>query len=556
MEQSDKITALYCRLSQDDERQGESNSITNQKDMLLDYAKKNGFRNIQFFVDDGISGTTFKRPDFMKMIELVERDKVSTVIIKDMSRIGRDYLRVGMYTEIMFPEHSVRFIAINDDVDSDSGENEFTPFKNIINEWYARDTSKKIKAVKKSQGLAGKRLTTNPLYGYMKDPEDKTKWIVDDEAAQNVKRIAELAMKGFGVTKIARILTDEKILTPSSYRKCSGKPNANPYLWTDRTVANILSYQEYIGHTVNFRTYRKSFKQKGKIKNDPKNWVIFKNTHEAILDEETFNIIQELLKSKKRPIIRQGTIPLFSGTLFCADCGKKLYFHRGKSVSKNQEHYNCSSYRSRTAPCTQHRILNVVLEELVVSDIRRVMSLVTKYESQFVEKVLNTTIQEESKNRVEKEKILQVTKRRIDELDKIIMRIYEDSVSEKITYERFLQMSDTFELEQVELKEKAIQIQEELEENETRSVNANRFVKAVKRNLRFKELTPEILHELINKIVIHERNKSSEGITQKVEIHYNFGIGELSFTNEDFYPQKRKSRTTSHSDIAVSTYSS
>ncbi|MBC1499636.1 recombinase family protein, partial [Listeria weihenstephanensis] len=335
-ESTNKITALYVRLSNDDEREGESNSITNQKKMLSKYASEHNLRSTQFYIDDGISGTTFNRKGFQAMLTDIEAGLVGTVIVKDMSRFGRDYLQVGLYTDIMFPEHNIHFIAINDGVDSEKGDNEFTPFRNIINEWYAKDTSKKIRAVFNAKGMSGVPLATTPPYGYIKDPEDPHHWIVDETTAIVVQRMFQLTIEGYGPVQIAKLLEKEQILTPAHYSISQGR-NVNtqlpksPYYWSDRTIANLLEKQEYLGHTVNFRTTTKSYKDKRKVCRDKKDWVIFENTHEAIIEQSVFDTVQSLRQHKRRPT-KQEALPLFSGLLFCADCGQKLYFCRGKSV--------------------------------------------------------------------------------------------------------------------------------------------------------------------------------------------------------------------------------
>src|SRR5690554_6709715 len=331
-----KITALYCRLSRDDELAGDSNSIVNQKAILKKYAEDNGFRNIEFYVDDGVIGTTFDRPDFNRMIADVESGRIGTIIIKDMSRFGRDYLKVGYYTEIMFPEADVRFIAINNGIDSaNQADSDFTPFLNIINEWYAKDTSKKIRAVFKSKGQSGKPLCTNPPYGYIKDPEDKTRWIVDEEAAKVVREAFRLCMQGYGPSQIAKEFTKRRIMNPTAHARKNGikvpenRGNDDDYVWRGSTIVHRLSRQEYLGHTVNFKTYRKSYKQKKQMKNDPSEWMIFKNTHEAIIEESVFEVVQRIRDGRRR-LTPMGEMPLLSGMIFCADCGNKMYQVRGR----------------------------------------------------------------------------------------------------------------------------------------------------------------------------------------------------------------------------------
>ena len=351
--QSDKITAIYCRLSRDDELTGESNSIVNQKAILKKYAQEQGFRNIQFFVDDGYSGANFNRPDWKRMIELVENDKVGVIIAKDMSRIGRNYLEVGLYTEMLFPEHDVRFIAVNSGVDSaNQQDNDFTPFLNIINEFYVKDSSKKVKAVMKQKGESGEYLTTNPPYGYMKDPDNpKRHWIVDDEAAAVVRQIFAWCMEGFGPSQISKKLKEAKVDCPTVHwmkmgRNAPAKTPDNPYDWAPRTITGILEKQEYLGHMVNFKTRKQSYRSKKKLENPPDQWKIFENTQESIIDEETFARVQELRKNKRRPA-RTGKTNMFSGLVRCADCGEKLYYCTSNSFETRQDHFVCSTSRKK-----------------------------------------------------------------------------------------------------------------------------------------------------------------------------------------------------------------
>jgi site-specific DNA recombinase len=397
-----KITALYCRLSRDDELAGDSNSIVNQKAILKKYAEDNGFRNIEFYVDDGVSGTTFDRPDFNRMIADVESGRIGTIIIKDMSRFGRDYLKVGYYTEIMFPEADVRFIAINNGIDSaNQADSDFTPFLNIINEWYAKDTSKKIRAVFKSKGQSGKPLCTNPPYGYIKDPEDKLHWIIDEKAAEVVRDIFRLCMAGFGPTQIAKQLEKRCIDTPTVHLRKMGintpaRPPENPYAWSARTVADILAKMEYLGHTVNFKTSKKSYKSKVKILNNPEDWLVFQNTHEAIIDEGTWETVQKIRDGKRRPS-RLGEMGMLSGMMFCADCGAKLYQVRGKGWTHDKEYFVCATYRKKKGMCSSHQIRNVVVEQLLLEDLRRVTSFAKDHEQEFIRIVMNNSEKELAK---------------------------------------------------------------------------------------------------------------------------------------------------------------
>lgn len=389
---AEKSTALYCRLSRDDELAGDSNSIVNQKAILKKFADDNGFRNTSYFVDDGFSGTTFERPDFQRMVAEMDEGHIGTIIVKDMSRLGRDYLKVGYYTEVAFPNADVRFIAINNGVDSaNQQDSDFTPFLNIINEWYAKDTSKKIRAVFKSKGQSGKPLCTNPPYGYVKSAEDKLKWVVDEEAAEVVKDIFKMCMTGLGPTQIARKLEQRCVEVPTVHLNRMGintpaRQPENPYAWQSRTVADILAKMEYLGHTVNFKTYKKSYKSKVKVWNNPEDWEIFENTHEAIIDEATWDIVQKIREGKRRPS-RMGEMGILSGMMYCADCGAKLYQVRANGWTHDKEYFVCATYRKKKGLCSSHQIRNVVIEELVLDDLRTVISFAKEHEREFIELV-------------------------------------------------------------------------------------------------------------------------------------------------------------------------
>ena len=526
----EEITALYCRLSQDDKQEGDSNSIINQKKILKKYALDRGYTNIQFYIDDGVSGTTFNRAGFQSMISDVEAGKVKRVIVKDMSRLGRDYLQVGMYTEIFFPEHDVHFIAVNDGVDSNQEDNEFTPFRNIINEWYAKDTSKKIRAVKRSKGMAGEHIGSHPPYGYMKNPENKKEWIIDEEAAEVVREIFRLCVGGYGPTRIAHILTERKILCPTYYAlEKGGKPRtvlpADKYTWNGPVVAKILDRMDYLGHTVNFKTHVKSYKVHKTIYNSPDQWKVFEGTHEAIIDKETFEIVQKIRASKRRPT-RMGEMPMFSGLLYCADCGRKLSFHRKADEPAEKHHYLCENYRSNTANCTMHYIRNVVVERIVLENLKEVIQYVSNYEDEFVRMVMDSDMRQRNRELSQKKKRLSEVQKRIGELDTIFQRIYEDNIIGKLSDERFMKMSKGYEDEQHTLQTEADEIQSELQQEEKKSVDVKRFLAIVKKYTDLTELTPEILREFIDKIIVHAPDKSSGRRLQEIEIIYNH-IGEF-----------------------------
>lgn len=526
----EEITALYCRLSQDDKQEGDSNSIINQKKILKKYALDRGYTNIQFYIDDGVSGTTFNRAGFQSMIADVETGKVKRVIVKDMSRLGRDYLQVGMYTEIFFPEHDVHFIAVNDGVDSNQEDNEFTPFRNIINEWYAKDTSKKIRAVKWSKGMAGEHIGSHPPYGYMKNPENKKEWIIDEEAAEVVREIFRLCVEGYGPTRIAHILTERKILCPTYYAlEKGGKPRtalpADKFTWNGPVVAKILDRMDYLGHTVNFKTHVKSYKVHKTIYNSPDQWKVFEGTHEAIIDKETFEIVQKIRASKRRPT-RMGEMPMFSGLLYCADCGRKLSFHRKADEPAEKHHYLCENYRSNTANCTMHYIRNVVVERIVLENLKEVIQYVSNYEDEFVRMVMDSDMRQRNRELSQKKKRLSEVQKRIGELDTIFQRIYEDNIIGKLSDERFMKMSKGYEDEQHILQVEADEIQSELHQEEKKSVDVKRFLAIVKKYTDLTELTPEILREFIDKIIVHAPDKSSGRRLQEIEIIYNH-IGEF-----------------------------
>ena len=451
---TDKITALYCRLSQDDMLQGESNSITNQKAILKKYAEDNGFSNTVYYVDDGVSGTTFERDGFKAMMTDVEAGKVSTVITKDLSRLGRDYLKTGEYIEIIFPDYDIRYIAINDGVDTFKSENEFMAFKNIFNDWYARDTSKKIRAVFKAKGQSGKPLSY-PIYGYKRSETDKNLWVIDEEPAEVVRKIFRLCIKGYGPTQIARILTEEGILTPTAYALSQGRDNghknAKLHRWGSETISGILEKPEYCGHTVNFRTHVKSYKNKKRVDNPKEDWLIFENTHEAIVTKHEFDLVQELRKNKRR-LTKHEEVNPFSGMVYCADCGKKMYLCRATSLTTDQEHMKCATYAKDKDGCTAHFIRTIVLKEIVLSELNKLLVNVRESEEEFVQAAMDNSVQNQSSELSKAKKALKQSEKRIAELDRLFTRLYEDNVSGKISDERFAMMSAGYEDEQKKLK--------------------------------------------------------------------------------------------------------
>ena len=538
---ADKITALYCRLSRDDELQGDSNSIINQKAILQKYADDNGFDNTMFFVDDGYSGTNFDRPDWQRLMTMVEDGRIGTVIVKDMSRLGRDYLKVGYYTEVVLPGADVRFIAINNGVDSaNQQDSDFTPFLNIINEWYAKDTSKKIRAVFKAKGESGKPLCTNPPYGYLKDPEDKHRWIVDKNAATVVREIFRLCMDGYGPTQIAGILTQRKIENPTAHARRLGmnppvrQLSDNPCLWRDTTVTHILSRMEYIGHTVNFKTYRKSYKHKKQMHNDPSQWQIFKNTHEAIVDEAVFEIVQKIRDGRRR-VTPMGEMPILSGMLFCADCGAKLYQVRGRGWEHSKEYFVCATYRKIKGGCSSHQIRNVVIEEALLDDIRRITSFAKDHEAEFLEMVTNKTRAALDRSLRDNKRELEQATQRIRKLDEIIQRLYEDNLEGKISDERFAKMTASYEAEQNTLELRVVELRTSISAEKETALNADHFLTLVRKYTEIPELTAEIIREFVEKVYVYKAEKVDGHRVQRIRIVYNC-IGEFTLpdatTNE------------------------
>jgi DNA invertase Pin-like site-specific DNA recombinase len=529
-----KITALYCRLSRDDELQGDSNSIKNQKAILQKYADDNGFGNTQFFVDDGYSGTNFDRPDWQRLIALAEEGSIGTIIVKDMSRLGRDYLKVGYYTEVFFPGSDIRFIAINNGVDSaNQQDSDFTPFLNIINEWYAKDTSKKIRAVFKAKGQNGKPLCTNPPYGYIKDPEDKDHWIVDEEAAKVVREVFHLCVCGYGPQQIGREMMKRGYMNPTAYAKANGigKPDTrtvgDDYTWQDSTVSHMLGRMEYLGHTVNFKTYRKSYKNKKQLKNDPSEWQIFENTHEAIIDQETFDIVQRIRDGRRR-LTPMGEMPLLSGMVFCADCGKKLYQVRGRNLPQ-KEYMVCSTYRKIKGGCSSHQIRNEVIEELLLDGIQTVTAYAREHEAEFVELVTKKSQAELERNLKDGKRELEQAQNRIRKLDEIIQRLYEDNIEGKISDERFAKMSANYEEEQRTLSDRVKELKRLIDSEKESAINVDRFLSLVRKYTDVKELTAEIIREFVEKVYVHQMERIDGQKVQRIRIIWNC-IGEFTPT--------------------------
>ena len=544
--ENEKITALYERLSRDDEMVGDSNSIVNQKKMLEDYAKQNGYTNIEHFTDDGYSGGSFDRPDWKRMVAGIEDGSIGTVIVKDMSRIGRDYLQVGFYTEVMFKEKEVHFIAIANGVDNQKRESsEFAPFLNIMNEWYIRDSSRKVTTVLRARGMEGKHTTNNAIYGYRKSEEDKNQWVIDEEAAEVVRRIYRMSLEGKGPYEIARILSEEQIERPSYYLAkrglgtCRSNNNtATPYVWRGATVRDILSKPEYMGHTVNFRSYKESYKDKRAKRTPKEDWVIFKNTQEAIVSEEMWNKVQELRKTVRRTDTVGEANP-FTGLLYCADCGAKMYNHRGGAGRArnwkgelngkrrpDRDEYNCSTYnlsrQSYDKQCSQHYIRTEVVRKLVLETIKAVSDYVITNEEEFINRIYSSS-RDKQKESIKslKRKIAQDTKR-VNELNMLMKKLYEDNISGKLSDKRFEFMLSEFENEQDTLEISMENAKAEIEKYESDTVRADKFIELVKRYTDFSELTTPMLNEFVEKILVHEADYSSGERVQEVEIYLNF----------------------------------
>ncbi|MCD8040736.1 MAG: recombinase family protein [Clostridia bacterium] len=534
-----QYTALYCRLSCDDDLQGDSNSIKNQKQMLTTYAEEQHFRNLRYYVDDGYSGSNFDRPDFKRMIEDVENGEISTVIVKDMSRFGRDHIMVGYYTKYLFPDADVRFIAVYDQVDSEvNADDDITPFKNILNEMYAKDCSRKIKAVMKAKGNSGKHLTSIPPFGYMKDPNDKEKWIVNEEAAAIVREAFNLCMQGYGPTQIARIFTERGYDTPAIFNRKHGLPTNLPIregqdLWAQKTISDMLANMSYLGHTVNFKSYKKSYKSKKRYWNSKEDWAIFENTQEAIIDQATFDTVQKIREGRRRPTDMGEMSPL-SGMLYCADCGKKMYLCRCTTI-KQAEYFNCSSYRKqKKKTCTSHQITVKAVTEMILDDLRFTVNYAKEYKQQFyemVEKTADTATKKELSSHL---KDIDEAEKRIKALDKIIQSLYEDKVEEKISEERYLKLSELYENEQKELTDRVKTHKAEVERARAKKNEIQKFMALVNKYSDFEELTPDILRAFIDKVYIHELTKIDGHYHHTIEIVYNFiGATEPSWFAEN-----------------------
>ena len=536
------ITVVYCRLSQDDGLDGDSNSITNQKKILLDVVTRENLSNPILFVDDGFSGTNFDRPAISEALRLVENRQVSNFIVKDLSRLGRSYIKVGQLTEITFPSFDVRFIALNDGVDSDKPNETnsiFLPIKSLMDEMYAADTSKKIRAVVQSKARAGERVTVNPPYGYLKAPNNPKNWIVDPVASEVVKRIFQEAKSGKSLSEISKGLKNDKIFKPDRHRieiglkPISSSPNVEtlPYFWTRETLSAILGREEYLGHTVNLRTRTKSYKDKRKVDNPKEDWLIFKNTHEAIIDQETFDIVRKMRnhkRSNQRYKNRAGHENLFAGLVFCGTCGRKHYFCPQEKNGLNHDHYKCSGYRKPIDGCENpHYIQKSALIEIISDKLRQTIQEAHFNQEAFLKKLEQQSQAQFSKDNKHQRQQLQKDKYRSKEIDNIIQKLYEDNLLGKISDERFVKLSQSYEEEQKQLQASISDLTEKLAKQQEDSLNISKFMARISKYTELPKLTVEIVNELIDKIVIQKPTGTKRNRIIQVDIYYNF-VGKLN----------------------------
>ena len=535
------VTAfLYERLSRDDNMDGESYSIGNQKKLLIKVAKEKGYTNLVHFFDDGISGVTMDRPGFADMIQQLEQGKAAAVFVKDLSRLGRNYIEVGRLTEEFFPNHDIRLVAVSDNIDTDEGENELAPIRNLFNEWYARDISKKRRISNKIKGNAGEPMG-QPPYGYIKDPENPKRWIVDEEAAQVVRRIYRMTLEGVGTEQIAAKLEEDGILTPRAYWHSKGinRPgkvkDLPPTHWNSSSVIKMLSVQEYCGDILNFKTYSKSYKNKKRLENDRENWAIFKDVHEPIIERAVFEQVQQKRGKMRKRQAKDGERSMFSGLLVCADCGSNLHFHFNQG-NPEIKYFNCSNYKGNRGTCgSTHYVRVDFLEQVVLGEIRRLTKYAGLYEDDFLKEVIGHSRQAEETERRLKEKELKSFLTRDDELDGLFERIYEDNVSGKLSDDRFAKMSRRYEEEQKELSEKIKKLRSEIEKQSSRATSTDMFVSIVRKYTRARKLTPRMLNELVEKIEVYNAEKIDGEWVQRLRIHYNC-VGEMNIPNEPALP--------------------
>ena len=535
------VTAfMYERLSRDDNMDGESYSIGNQKKLLIKVAKEKGYTNLVHFFDDGISGVTMDRPGFADMIQQLEQGKAAAVFVKDLSRLGRNYIEVGRLTEEFFPNHDIRLVAVSDNIDTDEGENELAPIRNLFNEWYVRDISKTRRISNKIKGNAGEPMG-QPPYGYVKDPENPKRWIVDEEAAQVVRRIYRMTLEGVGTEQIAAKLEEDGVLTPRAYRQSKGinRPgkvkDLPPTHWNSSSVIKMLSVQEYCGDILNFKTYSKSYKNKKRLENDRENWAIFKDVHEPIIERAVFEQVQQKRGKMRKRQAKDGERSMFSGLLVCADCGSNLHFHFNQG-NPEIKYFNCSNYKGNRGTCgSTHYVRVDFLEQVVLGEIRRLTKYAGLYEDDFLKEVIGHSRQAEETERRLKEKELKSRLARDDELDGLFERIYEDNVSGKLSDDRFAKMSRRYEEEQKEFSEKIKKLRFEIEKQSSRATSTELFVSIVRKYTRARKLTPRMLNELVEKIEVYNAEKIDGEWVQRLRIHYNC-VGEMNIPNEPALP--------------------
>ena len=533
-----KKTALYCRLSQDDGLEGDSNSIQNQKNILQKFAEDHHFPNPCFYVDDGFSGGNFQRPAFQQMISDMENGEIGIIVTKDLSRLGRNQLHTGLYIEERFPMFGVRYIAINDNVDTDSSEsNDLMPFKNLFNEWFIRDTSRKIRAVLKAKAERGERLGTRAPYGYIKDPETK-KLAVDDEAAAIVRRIFAMCASGNGPSQIARILKKEQVLTPTMYAYTRYGMNhtcldtAHPYNWSDSAIANLLENEIYLGNTVNMKYSTKSYKDKRRVEHSREECLVFKDTHPALITQEVWDIVQRVRKNRRRPT-KMEEQNKYSGLVFCADCGSNMVLHRARTMSASYNHFTCRTYKKDGESCTGHYIRECVLDEVVLEDLRRVTAMARERPEEFAAYIGSRQSAEIQREIRRQGKELAAMRKRKAELDAIFKKLYEDSVLSRITTEQFQMLSSSYTEEQNQIAAGIPQKEADIQRLRETVSGADGFLDKAKRYTDITELTPELLRLFIEKIVVHEKEaKWSKHAPQTVEIYYN-GIGYVGSGQQD-----------------------
>ena len=535
------VTAfIYLRLSRDDNLEGESYSIGNQKKLLTKAAKDLGYSNIVTFIDDGVSGVTMNRPGFNDMMRQLEENRAAALLVKDLSRLGRNYIEVGRLMEEFFPEHDIRLVAVSDNIDTDEGENEMAPIRNLFNEWYARDISKKRRISNKIKGNAGEPLG-QPPYGYIKDPDNPKHWIIEEEAASTVRRIFSMTLDGLGPEQIAAQLERDGVLTPRAYWqqrgiKRPGKGDLDrPTKWGKTTIMQMLSIQEYCGDILNFKTYSKSYKNKKRIDNDRENWLVFKDVHEPIIDRVIWEQIQEKRGKIRKRKPKDGERNIFSGLLVCADCGHNLNYHFNQG-NHDIKYFNCSNYRGNRGTCSSTHYIRVdFLEQVVLGEIRRLTKYAVHYEDQFLEAVMGSSQKSAEAEHKRKQKELAAAQARDNELDGLFERIYEDNLAGKLSDERFAKMSQRYEAEQAELSEKIKQLRHEIDKLSSNSVSTDLFLSTVRKYTRAKKLTPRMLNELINRIEVHQAEKINGEWVQRLTIHYNC-IGALFIPDTEPLP--------------------